>query len=63
MKELGFGQKDVVSFDSRDGSYYRGFDGQMENELGRPLNHCLSKSVHSKISPTRPSTLELEIQR
>ena len=50
-------------FDLLDGSYYRGFDGQLENEIERPLNHCRSKSVHSKISPTRPWTLELETQR
>ena len=50
-------------FDLLDGSYYRGFDGQLENEIERPLNQCRSKSVHSKISPTRPWTLELEIQR
>ena len=42
-------------FDLLDGSYYRGFDGhQLKNEIERPLNQCRSKSVHSKISPTRP---------
>ena len=56
-------QRVGFTFDLRDGSYYRGFDGQMENELNRPLNQCQSKSVHSKISLTRPWTSELQIQR
>ena len=49
--------------DLRDGNYYREFDGQLENELERPLNQCRSKSVHKEISPTRPWTFQLQIQR